>query len=171
MISLNEIKEKFEKRKITFYEVQLSVDTLRSGIKFSDINSFSEFVDKQKIDVVFCDLYYDNPNDYIITEDMIQRNVLRYMEFDIMDIIIKDIEKNNQNVMKIDFNRPSAILVACIFNSKFCYVYIEDEDIDDNVLIEAKEKLQEIINNKKTYIENRKIENEKIVEELKVKLK
>ena len=168
MLDLKEIKKKIEKRKITFYEVQFSTDTLKSGIKFNDINSFIEFVDKQKIDVVFGDIYYDNPNDYIITEDMIQKNIIRYLEFDIMDIIQKDIEKHNKEVMNTDFNNPSAIVLVSIYNGQLCYVYIEDEE---NILIEAKEKLQEILDENSSNIQHRETENNKIVKKLKEELK
>lgn len=171
MIGLIEIKEKFEKKKISFYEVGLSVDTVKSGIQFPEIEAFCEFVHKQKIDVVFGCEYFDNPFDYIITEEMIKRDVIRFMEFDIMDIIEKDVNHHNQEVMKINFNKPSAIVIACIFNSQFCYVYIEDETLDENVLVSSKEKLKEIVEKNQSNIGKREEETKKIVEKLKIELK
>lgn len=171
MISLNEIKDKFNKKKVDFYDVELSVDIIKSGIKFSDIESFSTFIDKQKIDVVWGCEYFDNSDDYIITKDMIQKNIIRYMDFDIMDIIIKDVEQHNQEVLKIDFNKPCAIVVAAFYNGHLCYVYIENENFDENILVEPKIILQEIVDNNANNINIRKIENQKIVENLKVELK
>ena len=171
MISLNEIREKFEKKKIEFYEVQLSVDTVKSGIKFQNIESFSEFVYKQKIDVIFGCQYYDDAYDYIITKDMVEKNIIRYLEFDITDIITKDIEQHNQDILKIDFDSPSAIIVAGFFKGQFCYVYIENETFDEDILVEPNKKLQEIVDKNANHIENRKKENQVIVEKLKSELK
>jgi hypothetical protein len=114
---------------------------------------------------------YDNPYDYIITEETFRKS-RNYYDYNLIDVIADDIDKYNKKVLKIDFNEPSAVIVACIFEGKYCYVYLENDKVfNKQELIEAEEKLQEIVEKNEKQISEKKTENKKIVEELKEKLR
>ena len=122
MMSLKEIKEMFENKNIQFYEVEIPVEKIKNGIRFYDLSSFYEFVHKQKIDVVFGFEYYDEPYSYLITDDIIERIVNQYTYFNIIDLIKKDIEKHNQEILK--FNLYIDSLIRIIYHLQYYHKFM-----------------------------------------------
>ena len=121
----------------------------------------------QKINVIFLSKYYDNPYNYIITEETF-RNTRRNFDYDIIDIVADDIDNYNKEILKIDFDEPCAVIVACIFEGQYCFVYLENDKLfNRDELIQSEEKLYEIIEKNKNRIDEKKTENQKIIEELK----
>ena len=50
--------------------------------------------------------------------------------------------------MKINFDIASAAIIACLFEGKYCFVYLEnDKEFDENILVDPQEKLIEICDN------------------------
>jgi len=172
MIFFEKIKNEFEKKDYKVYQVNLGFeDVLRTGIQFDSFEKLEAFMCDQKLSVIFFSKYYDNPYDYIITEETF-RKLRNYYDYNLIDVIADDIDKYNKKVSKIDFNEPSAVIVACIFEGKYCYVYLENDKVfNKQELVEAEEKLQEIINKNENRINEKKTENKKIIEDLKEKLR
>lgn len=172
MIFFEKIKNEIEKKDYKVYQVNLGFeDVLRTGIQFDGFEKLEAFMYDQKLSVIFFSKYYDNPYDYVITEETF-RKLRNYYDYNLIDVIADDIDKYNKKVLKIDFNEPSAVIVACIFEGKYCYVYLENDKVfNKQELVEAEEKLQEIIEKNENRISEKKTENKKIVEELKEKLR
>lgn len=94
---------------------------------------------------MFFSKYYDNEINYLITKKTL-RNFGRYFESDIIDIIKNYIYKYNKHILKIDFDKPCGVIISCIFEWKYCFVYMEDDkSFNKDILIEHREKLEEII--------------------------
>ena len=90
----------------------------------------------------------------------------------IIDIISDDIDKHNKEILKIDFDEPSAVIVACIFEGQYCFVYLENDKLcNRKELKESEEKLYEIFEKNINRIDEKKMENKSIIEKLKVKVR
>lgn len=172
MVCLDTIKEKIENKKIAFYEVSIPLDSIKNGIQFTDIDSFMKFVNEQKINTIFTHEYFDNPYEYIITDDIIEKTIGRYFASEMKDIIINDIDKHNRCILKIDFDRPFAIVIACIYEGQYCFVYMEDDNTSiEKLLVDPTEKLQEIIEKNEKNIQKREEKKKQILEKLKIELR
>ena len=68
MFLVNEIKKEIEKKKYKVYEVNLALEAVKNGIQFENFEKLQDFMYEQKIDAIFFSKYYDNPDNYIITE-------------------------------------------------------------------------------------------------------
>lgn len=161
----DKIKKEIEKYNV--YEVNLALEVVKNGIQFENFEKLQNFMSDQNINVVFFAKYYDNYNNYIITEETF-RKASRYFDYNIIDIISDDINKYNKEILKIDFDKPCAVVIACIFQGQYCFVYLEDDkSFNKDKLISSEEKLYEIIEKNMKQIETKEIENEKIIEKLK----
>lgn len=95
MKNLKYVQERIEKENINFYSVGLSTEVLINGNDLFNIDSFIDFVHSQKINAVFgCELFED-AEDYLITDEIIESQLGRYTSEEIFNIIIDDNEKNN----------------------------------------------------------------------------
>lgn len=167
MIFFEKIKEEIKKKRYKIYEVNLALEVVKNGIQFESFEKLQNFMCDQNIDVVFLAKYYDSYRNYIITEETF-RNSRRYFDYNIIDIISNDIDKYNKEILKIDFNEPCAVIVACIFEGQYCFVYLENDKLfNKDELMESEEKLYEIIEKNKSRINKKEIENKKIIEKLK----
>ena len=172
MKNLKDIQKKIEKEKFKFYKVGLAPDVLANGNNLFNIDNFLEFVRLQKIDVVFgCELF-DDATDYLITENVLEEELGRYVAEEIKDIIKNDIEKYNENIYKIDFTIPFSYIIACLYEGKYCFTNIRiDRNVDESFLVTPEEKIQEIVANNENNICKKRVERKSIVEELKRELK
>lgn len=167
MAFFEKIKKEIEKKSYKVYEVNLALEVVKNGIQFEKVEKLQDFMYDQKIDVIFFSKYYDNPYNYIITEETF-KNSRRYYDNNIIDIIADDIDKYNKDILKIDFNEPCAVIVFCIFQGQYCFVYLENDKLfNRDKLIESEEKLNEIIEKNENRINEQKTENKKIIEKLK----
>ena len=167
MVFFEKIKKEIEKKTYKVYEVNLALDVVKNGIQFENFDKLQDFMLDQKINVIFFSKYYDNPYNYIITEETF-RNSRRYYDYNIIDIISDDIDKYNKEILKIDFDEPCAVIVACIFEGQYCFVYLENDKLcNRNELIGSEEKLYEIVEKNRNRIDEKKTENRKIIEKLK----
>ena len=165
MVFFDKIKKEIGKYNV--YEVNLALEVVRNGIQFESFEKLQNFMSDQNINTIFFAKYYDSYENYIITEETFRKS-RRYFDYNIIDIISDDIDKYNKEILKIDFNKPCAVIIACIFQGQYCFVYLEDDkSFDENKLIGAEEKLYEIIEKNMKKIESKKMENKKIIEELK----
>lgn len=161
------IKKELEKQKYKVYEVNLAVAVVKNGIQFDSFEKLQNFMSDQKINIIFFSKYYDDPYNYIITEETF-KNSRKYFNNDIIDIISDDIDTYNKEILKKDFNEPYAVIVACIFEGQYCFVYLEnDKPFSREELIEPEEKLDEIIEKNQNRIEEKDNANKKIIEKLK----
>lgn len=171
MVSFETIKKEIEKRSYKVYEVNLALEVVKNGIQFENFEKLQNFMYDQKINVIFFSKYYDNPYNYIITEDTL-KNSRRYFDYNVIDIIFDDIDNYNQEILKIDFDEPCAVIVACLFEGQYCFVYLENEKLlKKHELIEPEEKLYKIIENNKSRIDEKETKNKKVIEELKEKVR
>ena len=167
MFFVNEIKKEIEKKKYKVYEVNLALEAVKNGIQFENFEKLQDFMYEQKIDAIFFSKYYDNPDNYIITEETFRKARI-YLAYNIIDIISDDIEKYNKEIIKIDFEEPCAVIIACIFQGKYCFVYLENDKLfNRDELIESEEKLYEIVEKNKSRINEQEVENKKNIEKLK----
>ena len=167
MFFVNEIKKEIEKKKYKVYEVNLALEAVKNGIQFENFEKLQDFMYEQKIDAIFFSKYYDNPDNYIITEETFRKARI-YLAYNIIDIISDDIEKYNKEIMKRDFEEPCAVIIACIFQGKYCFVYLENDKLfNRDELMESEEKLYEIVERNKSRINEQKTENRNIIEKLK----
>ena len=172
MKGLEDIQERIKKENIKFYSVGLSTEVLINGNDLFNIDSFIDFVHSQKINAVFgCELFED-AEDYLITDEIIESQLGRYTSEEILNIIIGDIDKYNEKVCEVNFNIPFIYIVACLYEGQYFYIKIRvDRGIDDTFLIEPEKKLQEIVVNNEKSIQNIKKERREITEQLKKELK
>jgi len=168
----DKIKKEIKNKNYKVYQVNLpQEEVVKNGIKFDDFEKLENFINDQKINVVFLSEYYDNPYNYIISEETFKKS-RRYYDYNFIDIIEEDINKYNKKVSKIDFSEPATAIIACIFDGKYCFVYLENDKVfNPEELIEAEEKLQEIIEKNEKSINKKKTENKKIIDDLKEKLR
>lgn len=167
MILFDKIKKEIENKKYKVYEVNLALEVVRNGIQFETFEKLQDFMADQNINVVFFSKYYDNYKNYIITEETFKK-ARRYFDYNIIDIISDDIDKYNKEILKMDFNKPCAVVIACVFEGQYCFVYLEnDKSFNEDKMVESEEKLYEIIEKNMNRIETKEMENKKIIEELK----
>ncbi|MBO5349048.1 MAG: hypothetical protein J6A89_04440 [Clostridia bacterium] len=167
MILFDKIKKEIEKKKYKVYEVNLALEVVKNGIQFENFEKLQNFMSDQNINTIFFSKYYDSYENYVITEETF-RNARSYFDYNIIDIISDDIDKYNQEILKIDFNKPCSVVISCVFQGQYCFVCLEDDkSFDEDKLIGAEEKLYEIIEKNKMNIDKQENENKKIIENLK----
>lgn len=169
MIHLKDIKQEIENNQINFYKVNLPVNIITDGIQFLNIDDFINFLLNQNVTAVFGCEHYDNIDDCLITESVIEKTIGSYLAEKLQDIIINDINKYNKDVLKYDLNEPSLILICCIYEGKYCFLCIENNNQES--LPDPSEKLQEIINKNRITIQKNEEQQEKILDKLKIELK
>ena len=172
MKKLEDVQKMIKKENIKFYSVGLSSEVLINGNDLFNIENFIDFVHSQKINVVFgCELF-DNAEDYLITEEIIEGQLGRYTSEEIFNIIIGDIDKYNEKVCEVNFNIPFLYIVACLYEGQYFYVKMRvDRGIDETFLVEPEKKLQEIVVNNDKNIKNIRQERREIIEQLKKELR
>lgn len=172
MKNINDIKNRIEKENVNFYDVGLSTDVLINGIDLFSIDNFIDFVRSQKINVVFGSELLEDAEDYLITDEIIERELGRYNAEEMYDIIINDIENYNKKVCEIDFSIPFLYIFACLYNGKYIFVKMKvDRGIDDKFLIEPEDRLKEIVLNNEKNIQMKRQETHEIVNQLKKELR
>lgn len=145
MMFFEKIKKEIEKKNYKVYEVNLALEVVKNGIQFENFEKLQDFMYDQKIDVMFFCKYYDNPYNYIITEETF-RNSRTYYDYNIIDIISNDIDKYNKEILKIDFDEPCAVIVACIFEGQYCFVYLENDKLfNREELIESEKNYMKLL--------------------------
>lgn len=172
MKNLKDVQERIKKENINFYSVGLSTEVLINWNDLFNIDSFIDFVHSQKINAVFgCELFED-AEDYLITDEIIESQLGRYTSEEIFNIIISDIDKYNEKVSEVNFDIPFLYIVACLYEGQYFYIKVRvDRGIDDTFLIEPEKKLQEIVVNNEKNIQNIRQEKREITEQLKKELK
>lgn len=171
MFGFDKTKKILDSKKYKIYKVNIGLENVRSGIQFANYERLEEFMDDNNIKTMFLAEYFDTLDNYLITEATI-RNSRIYINNSIFELIKNDIEKHNKNIMKINFDKASAAIIACLFEGKYCFVYLEnDKDFDENVLVDPQEKLVEICDNNINSIEKKSKEDKKQMEELKKDVK
>lgn len=172
MKDIKDIKKRIEKENIKMYKVGLTPEVLTNGNNLFDIDSFIEFVHLQNINAVFgCELF-DDANDYLITEEVLEKELGRYVAEEMKDIIKKDIEKYNEKIYKIDFNIPCSFIIACLYEGKYFFTNMRiNRKVDENFLLEPEEKLKEIVLKNENNIIKKREEKNSIIDDLKNELK
>lgn len=171
MFGFDRIKKIFDSKKYKVYKVNIGLEIVKTGIQFANYERLQEFMDDNDITTLFLAEYYDAPDDYLISEDTLRKSNI-YINDSIFELIKNDIEKHNRNIMKINFDIASAAIIACLFEGKYCFVYLEnDKEFDENILVDPQEKLIEICDNNMNSIEKRSKEDKKQMEELKKDVK
>ena len=172
MKNMDYIKEKIKNENIKFYNVGLSTESLIYGNDLLNIDNFLNFIHFQKINAVFgCELFED-ANDYLITDRIIESQLGKNYSEEILNIIIDDIDKYNEKISEVNFDIPFLYIVACLYEGQYFYIKIKvDRGVDDTFLIEPEKKLQEIIIKNEENIQNIRRENREIIEQLKKELK
>ena len=172
MKNLKDIQKRIEKEKVKFYNVGLSTEVLTNGNNLFNIDNFIDFVHSQKINAVFgCELF-DDAEDYLITEGIIEEELGKYAAEEMRNIIIDDIKKYNEKVCEVDFNIPFLYIVACLYEGQYFYTKMRvDRGINESFLVEPEEKLQEIVVNNEKNIQNKRQERRKTIDELKKELR
>lgn len=171
MENLKNILKKIEKEKVKFYKIILSPQAWINGNDLYDIDNFIDFIHSQKINVVFGSELFDDAEDYLITEELIEEKLGRYLAEEMGNIIINEIEEYNKKVNEIDFNKPSIYTIACLYEGQYFYIRVGiDRGINESFLLEADKKLEEIIANNERNIQKKKQEKRKIIIQLKEEL-
>jgi len=166
-----DIKKRIERENINFYEVNLSSEVIMNGIDILNIDSFISFIKSQNINVVFGCKLYDSAEGYLITDEIIEHELGKYYFEEFYNIIIDDIKDYNEQVYDIDFNIPFSYIIACLYEGKYVFVSISvDRGIDESFLAEPADKLKEIVLNNEENIQNKRQENNKIINQLKMEL-
>lgn len=172
MKNLKDIQEIIKKENLNFYSVGLSTEVLINGNDLYNIDNFIDFVHSQKINAVFgCELFED-AEDYLITDEIIESQLGRYTSEEIFNIIVGDIDNYNKRVRDVNFDIPFLYIVACLYEGQYFYIKVRvDRETDDTFLIEPEKKLQEIVVNNEKIIQNTRQEKREIIEQLKKELK
>lgn len=122
--------------------------------------------------MVFGSELLEDAEDYLITNEIIERKLGRYNAEEMYNIIINDIEDYNKKVYEIDFSIPFLYIFACLYNGKYIFVKMKvDRGIDDKFLIEPEDRLKEIVLNNEKNMQMKKQETHEIVNQLKKELR
>ena len=122
--------------------------------------------------MVFGSELLEDAEDYLITNEIIERKLGRYNAEEMYNIIINDIEDYNKKMREIDFSISFLYIFACLYNGKYIFVKMKvDRGIDDNFLIEHEDGLKEIVLNNEKNIQMKKQETHEIVNQLKKELR
>jgi len=165
----NKIKNHLEMNNVELYQVEFSKKHIEDGVRFESIDVFLDFIQKQKINAVFYNEYFDNPNHYLITQELIEESFGEYSAIELIEIIENDVNKHNSEILNIDFNEPSTIIVGTFWTSNFFYVWIENEEFKVNIE-DPIEKLEEILSDNEKNIIKKNEEKNKLLENLKQEL-
>jgi len=166
---VNMIRNILKNNRIDIYQVEFSKRYIEDGVRFESLDLFIDMLQKQNIDVVFYDIYFDDINDYLITQELVEKELGVYEANNLFEILGNDFDKHNNKILKIDFSDPSAIVVGAFVNSNFFYVFIENEQLAKSV-VDPIDKLDEILVDNEEKIIKIKEEKCKLIENLKQEL-
>lgn len=172
MNRIEDIKTKMEKEKVKFYNTRLSPEVLINGNDLLNLDNLIDFIHAQRINVVFGCEIFDDADDYLITEEVIEEELGKYSAEELKSIIANDIKEYNERVYEIDFDIPSLYIVACLYQGQYFYTKNRiNRGGDEKFLIDPNEKLQEIVVDNERKIQEKREERRNTLEELKRELK
>lgn len=125
-MQLSELKAMINEGNFNSYDVDVPLECIKSGIRFSNIDDFFKFAQSQGVEDIFCCYYYEDESDCLITEQVIEDIGLQY---DVLKIIEDDIKKFNESVKALDFCVPRSVILTFPFNGVYCVLWFEDENI------------------------------------------
>ncbi len=172
MYFLKDIIEKCKEKNVKFFEVGIPSETLTCGVRFYEIDKFFDFLNINKINTAFGIEIYESEEDYIITEEIIEEILGRYVSEETIDCIEKDIDEYNNKISEFDFDAPSTVIVACLFEGHFFFIDLHNKLIlDEDELEEPSYVLEQIVIRNEEKIREEKEKRDELIEKLKEDLK
>lgn len=136
------------------------------NLKNNEISELIRFAKTNNIKTVLYSYNHFNNDVYQISEDMLSEYDSR-----VLKNIEKKVNEHNQYISMLDFSRPARLFVYCLFEG--CCFTIIDEDywIDELNVLDAKEKLDELLLSCNEILEEILVEEENKKVALKSRLK
>lgn len=169
MFDLEYIKNRCNNENVHFFEVSFATDILNEGTKFYELDAFFDFVKVAKIDKVFGMEIYIQKEDYYITDEIVEQELGRYVDKEIISCIETEINDYNDKIDMLKIDYPAMLIIACLYEGHIFFLDLENEILcEEKELEEPSFILREIvISNEKKVIEvkNRKQERIKDLQE------
>lgn len=171
MINLNKIKQSIQNKQILIFEGEMPSDILNKGFKFKNLEDLIYFCTVQNIKSCFMDIQYTDVDDYKITQDLIEERV-EVNSISLKHRILDEVRKYNKILLSLDDSNPTEIIIAVLYGSNYFYYYEQEELlIEDEIILEAEDKLEEILNLFESELQEELDEHNSKIEEQKEKLK
>jgi hypothetical protein len=167
----NELMDKFEKESFNCFligEMESSkfIDSTMYLVSPNDnsiLNTLLKFMKFNNLKNAFYMFSYYDENKYYISNELIDK-----LDSAIYELVKDDIKKYNDELDEIDFLRPCAMTIFCIFENR--HVAVESTDLWNELPL-AEEVLFDFIENKKNDVkkikDDRELEKEQIIETVK----
>lgn len=168
MDDFKSIQKRLNQKKINVYPIFTIGNITKNGFSLGSIDAFMEFISKQKISSVFVYEQYESPEDYLISNELIEKET-EYLDDEFLIEIMPQIEQYNFEVEHIDFDNPSMLLLMCIFENNNFYVVVSNGNTDN--LIEANEMFKIICNENEDKLNEIKVRHKEKIDSLKEDLR
>lgn len=159
MYRINDVFDRCNNDNIKAFVVRISADIIEKSIKFDDVDDFFNFLKLSDINHVYVMQVYEDIDDYLISEDIIEEVLGRYSSGYLLECLASDIDKHNEKISKLQLDYPTMIFVACAYEGRMFFTCLENEiSFEGEELLEPVDVLEEIlIANEKKYKKKRKI--------------
>lgn len=131
-----------------------------------EVNDIINFCQVNDIKNIFYHYILLDKEDYII-DDELQEEI----EKEIYKLIKKEIKAHNKRIESIDFTRPVVVNIATIFDGNVICVLQSDEWDEEINLLNAEDTIEYLQENYEDILEQKEIERQEKLEELKSELK
>jgi hypothetical protein len=126
MLTEIEVEKLFADHRIQAFQVEIE-GAVDNGCKMrlfeKNLHDFIDFCGKRNIDTVFYHYTYYDSEAACIGEDVLEKVIQRP---ELIEMLQPKIDKYNEKINKLDFNKPAGLKVYCIYQGVFIYVQEDD---------------------------------------------
>lgn len=153
MITLSVLQQELASNRIKYYEIFSLGTIVAAGLYLGDLNAFIKFVKEQRIPFVLCCENYINPDEYIISDDVIAQFAYKIPK-DFIKEVNNDIQRYNNKLISLESNYPKSIVLACLYQGHYFYTSFENAfSIDGREIVSPKDVLNSILLNNQSKLE------------------
>jgi len=150
-------------------------------IHLENINELIKFANTNSIKCLFYTEHYISKDNFYISEEIVNKALLQLENYqdnitieDLQEYFGDKVDKYNDKIDGINFERPYISYVYCIYETYLFGICEYDLWFEEIKLLDGEEAIMEIINDNEENInkrlEKKKIEHEKLVDELRGKI-
>lgn len=139
MIKRNDLEELITSSNLVCFEASTNSKNL-IFLKNKEISELIRFAETNKIRTILYNYNYYKEEDYLIDEEML-------LDYDnrIIEAIKEKVSDYNNCNSKLDFARPMNLVVYCLYEGCSFVILYEDYWIDEMDILEAGDKLDELV--------------------------
>lgn len=169
MIDKVELLKVFEKASLSAFEADMGYSDSGPGMVYLKSNSIEEFLRFTEVNNLKTVLYsydYNDPEDYQITEEMVEDYDERLVK-----AIRGSIKEYNKSASALDFARPAELNIYAVYQGCCFTISQEDTWLEDMGILMGDEKLEELIDSCEDIMEEISAEEQQKIDELKGELR